>query len=45
MTGRILLIDFFAPEMTYHRILRLPNCPACGDEKRRSLPNVQEMSR
>lgn len=28
--GRILRIDFFAPEMTYHRILRLPNCPACG---------------
>ena len=45
MAGRILLIDFFAPEMTYHRILRLPNCPACGDERRSSLPSVQESSR
>lgn len=45
LAGRILLIDFFAPEMTYHRILRLPNCPACGDEKRRSFPAVQELSR
>ena len=45
MAGRILLIDFFAPEMTYHRILRLPNCPACGDAKRSSLPSVQESSR
>lgn len=45
MAGRILLIDFFAPEMTYHRILRLPNCPACGDEKRSSFPILQESSR
>lgn len=30
--GKILRIDFFAPEMTYHRILRFPNCPACGNQ-------------
>lgn len=36
--GRILRVDFFAPEMTYHRILRMPNCPACGYERRRALP-------
>lgn len=45
LAGRILRVDFFAPEMTYHRILRLPNCPACGDAKRRLLPVVQESSR
>lgn len=45
MTGRILLIDLFAPEMTYHRLLRLPNCPACGGEQRSSLPSKQELSR
>jgi hypothetical protein len=32
--GRILRLDFFAPDMTYHRILRFPNCPACGYGKR-----------
>jgi bacteriocin biosynthesis cyclodehydratase domain-containing protein len=32
--GRILRLDFFAPEMSYHRILRLPNCPACGYGRR-----------
>jgi ribosomal protein S12 methylthiotransferase accessory factor len=36
--GRILRVDFFAPEMTYHRVLRMPNCPACGYERRRALP-------
>jgi thiazole/oxazole-forming peptide maturase SagC family component len=45
MAGRILLIDFFAPEMTSHRLLRLPNCPACGKAKRSSFPIQQEMSR
>lgn len=45
MAGRILLIDFFAPEMTSHRLLRLPNCPACGEAKRSSFPMQQEMSR
>lgn len=38
--GRILRIDFFAPEMTYHRILRVPNCPACG-YKRKALPAIK----
>jgi thiazole/oxazole-forming peptide maturase SagC family component len=38
--GRILRINFNAPEMTYHRLLRLPNCPACGYEKRRPLPQL-----
>jgi bacteriocin biosynthesis cyclodehydratase domain-containing protein len=28
--GRIMRVDFFAPELSYHRILRLPRCPACG---------------
>lgn len=38
--GRILRVNFNAPEMTYHRLLRLPNCPACGYEKRRPLPQL-----
>jgi bacteriocin biosynthesis cyclodehydratase domain len=45
MAGRILLIDFFAPEMTSHRLLRLPNCPACGEAKRSAFPIQQDMSR
>lgn len=28
--GRFLRVDFFSPEMTYHPILRVPLCPACG---------------
>lgn len=28
--GRVLRLDFFSSEMKYHRILRLPRCPACG---------------
>jgi bacteriocin biosynthesis cyclodehydratase domain-containing protein len=28
--GRVLRLDFLASEMTYHRILRLPRCSACG---------------
>ena len=36
--GYVLRVDFFAPAMTYHRILRLPNCPACGYHERRGLP-------
>lgn len=38
--GHILRVNFNAPEMTYHRILRLPNCPACGHDKRRQLPQL-----
>jgi ribosomal protein S12 methylthiotransferase accessory factor len=37
MAGRVLRVDFFAPEMTYHRILRMPRCPACGYGKRRPV--------
>ena len=28
--GRVMRVDFFASEVSYHRILRLPRCPACG---------------
>jgi ribosomal protein S12 methylthiotransferase accessory factor len=28
--GRIQRIDFFAAEITSHRVLRFPHCPACG---------------
>jgi bacteriocin biosynthesis cyclodehydratase domain-containing protein len=28
--GRVLRVDFLAAEMTSSRVLRLPNCPACG---------------
>lgn len=38
--GHILRINFNAPRMTYHPLLRLPNCPACGYEKRRALPQL-----
>lgn len=34
--GRVALLDFYASEITYHRILRLPNCPACGYGKRQA---------
>jgi len=37
--GRVLKVDFFAPEMTWLRVLRLPNCPDCGYDKYR-LPSV-----
>src|SRR5262249_53869904 len=37
MAGRVLHVDFFAPEMTYHRVLRMPRCPACGYGKRRAV--------
>ena len=37
--GRIMLLDFFAPEISSRRILRLPNCPDCGYGGRR-LPAV-----
>jgi ribosomal protein S12 methylthiotransferase accessory factor len=37
--GRIMLLDFFAPEITSRRVLRLPNCPACGYGGRR-LPAI-----
>lgn len=36
--NHILRVDFFAPSMTYHRVLRLPNCPACGYHESRGLP-------
>jgi len=36
--GHILRVDFYAPAMTYHRVLRLPNCPACGYHNQRGLP-------
>lgn len=32
--GRVALLDFYGTEITYHRILRLPNCPACGFGRR-----------
>ena len=34
--GRIMRFEFFAPEITYHRFLRLPNCTACGSRQRQS---------
>ena len=37
--GRIMLLDFFAPEISSRRILRLPNCPDCGYGSRR-LPAI-----
>jgi bacteriocin biosynthesis cyclodehydratase domain-containing protein len=37
--GRIMLLDFFAPEISSRRILRLPNCPDCGYGDRR-LPAI-----
>lgn len=39
--GRVLRVDFFAPEMTSSRVLRLPSCPACGYGKRR-LPQISQ---
>lgn len=38
LVGRIWRIDFFAPEMAVHRLLRLPLCPACGYGRQRQLP-------
>lgn len=38
--GRLLRINFFAPEMTYHRLLRVPNCPACGYGKQQTMPQI-----
>lgn len=38
--GRVLRVDFHALEMTYHRVLRWPRCPACHDEARSSQPTV-----
>lgn len=28
--GRVMRVDFFDSDLTYHRFLRLPHCPACG---------------
>lgn len=39
--GRVLRVDFLAAEMTSNRVLRLPNCPACGYGKRR-LPRMSQ---
>jgi bacteriocin biosynthesis cyclodehydratase domain-containing protein len=37
--GRAIVLDFFAPAIASHRVLRLPSCPACGYGSRR-LPDV-----
>ncbi len=37
--GRAIVLDFFAPAIASHRVLRLPNCPACGYGSRR-LPDL-----
>ena len=34
--GRVMRVDFFASEISYHRILRLPRCPECGHPSRSS---------
>lgn len=39
--GRILYLDFFGPEMTYHRILRFPRCPACGHDSTRTSEDTR----
>lgn len=39
--GRVLRVDFLAAEMTTHRVLRLPSCPACGYGERR-LPQLPQ---
>jgi bacteriocin biosynthesis cyclodehydratase domain-containing protein len=39
--GRVLRVDFLAAEMVFNRVLRLPNCPACGYGKRR-LPRLSQ---
>jgi bacteriocin biosynthesis cyclodehydratase domain-containing protein len=39
--GRVLRVDFLATEMIFSRVLRLPNCPACGYGKRR-LPQLSQ---
>jgi len=44
-TGRILRLDFFTMDMTFYRILRLPNCPACGYGKRATAVAAQGSSR
>jgi bacteriocin biosynthesis cyclodehydratase domain-containing protein len=36
--GRVMRVDFFASEISYHRILRLPRCPACGHTSESSAP-------
>src|SRR5579884_3479694 len=38
--GRTIVLDFFAPMIATHRVLRLPNCPACGYGSRR-LPDLR----
>lgn len=43
--GRILHLDFFAMDLTLHRILRFPNCPACGYGSRRRLPQLPQLPR
>jgi adenylyltransferase/sulfurtransferase len=43
--GRILHLDFFNMDLTLHRILRFPNCPACGYESRRRLPQLPQLPR
>jgi hypothetical protein len=38
-------IDFFAPEITYHRLLKMPGCPACGARKPDALRAIEELNR
>lgn len=37
--NRVLRVNFFSTEMTYHPVLRFPTCPACG-HGRRPLPQA-----
>jgi ribosomal protein S12 methylthiotransferase accessory factor len=36
--GRVLRVDFLAPQPSMHRLLRFPRCPSCGPPQRVALP-------
>lgn len=41
LVGKYIRIDFRSLDFAPHRFLRLPNCPACGYGKRRTLPQFK----
>jgi bacteriocin biosynthesis cyclodehydratase domain-containing protein len=41
LVGRVLTVSLFSPYLATHRVLRLPNCPACGYGKHR-LPGLSQ---
>jgi bacteriocin biosynthesis cyclodehydratase domain-containing protein len=43
LVAKYIRLDFRSFDFAPHRFLRLPNCPACGYGKRRTLPQFKEM--